>query len=128
MTDHLPVPVEADRFSTPRVVATGRECWWRLGPNIRHRTRTASDRGVRGVADLGGGRCEIVMQTGHRVAVSCRAYRIMRKPGEITSVDVYSEWPPPLPDKTDWQQITARGDQTHPGDDMTKWRYENPWD
>lgn len=151
MGDNLPVlytggppdVVEESRFTEVSPVATGRECWWRLGPNIRHRTRTAADRGVADVQPTGGGRCVIVMDSGTVVAVAsagvcwrydtvvdggrvaCRADTTTRQ--RVVTVDVLMDYPPVLPQKTDWQQITRAGDHNHPGDDMHNWRYDDPW-
>lgn len=135
MGDNLPVlytgppdVVEESRFTEVRAVATGQECWWRLGPNIRHRTRTAADRGVADVQPTGGGRCVIVMTSGTVVAVASAAARWRYDViAGVVTVDVLMDYPPELPQKTDWQQITRAGDHTHPGDDMRNWRYDDPW-
>lgn len=136
MADNLPVlytggppdVVEESRFTEVRPVATGRECWWRLGPNIRHRTRTAADRGVTGVSAALGGRCVITMASGAVVVVACIEYCWLPDGvGGVMAVEVLADDPPLMPEKTDWQQMTRRGDHKHPGDLMENWRYDNPW-
>lgn len=133
-TPNLPAVVDDGRFTTPRVVASGRECWWRLGPNIRNPRRNARDRGVAAFRDVGGGRCVIVMDSGAEVPVSSLDWLVSwefddEPPNNpyVKAVDVLIEAPPLLPEKTDWQQITRRGDRTHPGDDMRNWRFDDPW-
>lgn len=133
MTDNLPVPVEVSRFTTPRVVATGRECWWRLGPNIRDPHTTAQGYGVLDVVRCRG--CEDPNQCGHftmkcaggaEVPVSCLEHRI-RWGFSIIAIDVLTDCPPMLPKPTPWQQMTQRGVADHPGDNMRNWRFDNPW-
>ncbi len=133
MSDRL--PSGPSRFAPLRVVPTGRECWWTLGPNIRNPYSTAAGLGIADVVDLGGGRCLLVMKDGFRVAASslewqCRLWHPVRSKPDIAvqAVDLLCEWPPHLPQPTGWQQITRRGEVAHPGHtDMKNWRYDNPW-
>ncbi len=145
MTNNL--PAVSSRFTTPRVVASGQECWWRLGPNIRDRYTTAKAYGVADIRlcrDCGDrrdkcGHLTIVCAEGAEIPVMCVEHRVswsltvnLPKPlthtSGVVSIDVLTEWPPMLPERTPWQQMTRRGHLEHPGEDMRKWRFDNPWD
>lgn len=143
MSDYLPVPVERSRFTPPRPVATGEECWWRLGRNIRDRFTDADGYGVADVQSCTGcgteecGHFTIVLDDGTEVPVSCLAYRVrwgmsidlpeLQRYSDPRAIDVLADQPPMLPKPTPWQQMTLRGDLTHPGDDMRNWRYDDRW-
>lgn len=129
--------IAVQRFTPPRVVPSGNECWWTLGPNIRDRYRTAKDRGIRHVLDVGGGRCALVLASGFTVHASSLEFQVdwefsidvgvTQVREGVRSVDVLCTHPPFLPTRTDWQQMTRRGEREHPGRDMRNWRYDNPW-
>lgn len=138
---NLPAPTQQARFTNPRPVRTGRECWWRLGRNIRDRFSDADGYGVVDVHRCNEctapcGHFTIVLTTGE-VSVSSLEYRVrwgvsvdlpdLQQYSDPRAVDVLAEHPPLLPDPTPWQQMTYRGDHRHPGEDMRNWRYDNPW-
>jgi hypothetical protein len=132
--------------STALTKPTGPDlAWWRLGPNIRDRNKFAHDYGVVDVIVPPGALLTLVWRDGHHTGCPVADYRVewnrvtvkdgwSDRPEDTTHhvklmyVDILVARPPALPEPTPWQQMTRRGDERYPGNDMAAWTFNDPWE
>jgi hypothetical protein len=146
-TDLIPVEPRDVQVVGGVAAPTGPDlCWWRLGPNIRERTKFAHDYGVFDVEEPDGpGLLTLIWRDGYRVSCPVAGHfaewnHVEVREGfsdraedtihhvKLMYIDILVSRPPALPDPTPWQQMTRHGDTRYPGTAMENWAFNDPWE
>jgi hypothetical protein len=146
-TDLIPVEPRDVQVVGGVAAPTGPDlCWWRLGPNIRERTKFAHDYGVFDVEEPDGpGVLTLIWRDGYRVSCPVAGHfaewnHVEVREGfsdraedtvhhvKLMYIDILVQRPPALPDPTPWQQMTRHGDIRYPGTAMENWAFNDPWE